>query len=603
MQINKIDITNFQGLHHAALVVSDPLLLVSGGNGAGKSSLMDAIAMALEGKPRRVSLKKDLGQLITDGNKKGSVTVATSEGEFAIALPAGKGVQIVDQPFLPFVLDASRFAALDSKARRKVLFDLTGASAQPKVVAQRLTERGAVPDLIEKIKPLLLAGFPAAADQAKVFASEARGAWQQLTGENYGSEKAESWEPVVPDATASNEDVAEAEALLNQLNQDLAEASETLNACKAKASQAQNAAARITELSEQAELVERRAAKVKRDTEELQEWIDKRDAAKAASEGVKKGLIHEMAGAMQAFEDLAQTSDGYSTDGKVQPWAKCPVTTGIVQVLERYRAEHGPIGGDANAELAARLLEFQGYVDKLTTVLENSRRDLSQSENAVATIAELQKLTADTPTAEAIDNAQEQIEELRKQRDTANARAEALKDLLQVQRQHKTLTDQAAELHSKVQAWSLIADALSPAGIPSEILAAAIAPFNDTLRELANIAGWKEARINGDIDITYGERMYGLLSESEKWRADALFATAIAKLSGLRLVMLDRFDVLEPKARPQALKLLMTCISDGGIDQAVMAGTMKEPMAKLPAGIQQVWIENGITNQPAAAAA
>ena len=117
MQINKIDITNFQGLHHAALVVSEPLLLVSGGNGAGKSSLMDAIAMALEGKPRRVSLKKELGQLITDGNKKGSVTVATNEGEFAIALPAGKGVQMVDQPFLPFVLDASRFAALDSKAR------------------------------------------------------------------------------------------------------------------------------------------------------------------------------------------------------------------------------------------------------------------------------------------------------------------------------------------------------------------------------------------------------------------------------------------------------------------------------------------------------
>ena len=119
----------------------------------------------------------------------------------------------------------------------------------------------------------------------------------------------------------------------------------------------------------------------------------------------------------------------------------------------------------------------------------------------------------------------------------------------------------AAELHTKVLWWSEIADALSPTGIPAEILQSALSPVNELLTELSKMAGWKEARITGDIEITYGERLYGLLSESEKWRTDTLLSIAVASLSGLKFVTLDRFDVLEPAARPQALKLLLQCAS------------------------------------------
>lgn len=42
MRITKLEITNFQGLRHAALDVSAPVLLVAGHNGAGMS-LRDAL--------------------------------------------------------------------------------------------------------------------------------------------------------------------------------------------------------------------------------------------------------------------------------------------------------------------------------------------------------------------------------------------------------------------------------------------------------------------------------------------------------------------------------------------------------------------------------
>lgn len=75
MRITKLEITNFQGLRHAALDVSAPVLLVAGHNGAGKSSLLDGVAMAFNGQPRRVSLKKEIDKLITEGAKKGEARV------------------------------------------------------------------------------------------------------------------------------------------------------------------------------------------------------------------------------------------------------------------------------------------------------------------------------------------------------------------------------------------------------------------------------------------------------------------------------------------------------------------------------------------------
>ncbi|MFG9242113.1 AAA family ATPase, partial [Pseudomonas aeruginosa] len=211
MRITKLEITNFQGLRHAALDVSAPVLLVAGHNGAGKSSLLDAIAMAFNGQPRRVSLKKEMDKLVTEGAKKGEARVEwlDESGEVqgcGVALPSGKGSPLADSPFLPYVLDASLFAGLKADDRRKLLLSLTGASASPAEVAKRLKAKGIDLALFEKVKPLLRSGFSAMVGQAKDYASEARGAWKAVTGENYGSEKANGWEPEAPPVIVSEEE-------------------------------------------------------------------------------------------------------------------------------------------------------------------------------------------------------------------------------------------------------------------------------------------------------------------------------------------------------------------------------------------------------------
>lgn len=613
MRITNIEVTNFQGLRHAALAVSEPVLLVSGFNGAGKSSLLDAISMALTGQPRRVSLKKDMAKLVTEGAKKGEAVVswtgATGEQESAaVALPSGKGAPLVDLPCLPFVLDASKFAALDEKERRRVLFGLTGASASPNEIAKRLADKGAEACLIERIKPMLRTGFDAAVVQAKEYASEARGAWKAITGEAYGSEKAEVWEPeTVTAIEVKPEDLEAVSRELSVVELDLSEAQQTIGGHKAAMAAADQRQQRIAELRETAALLQRRQHKLGNDSADLKHWQGQLAAAEAAAAGGKQGLVHDMARNLADWQALALRTAGVreADSDLTTPWAVLEEMDRAKLLLERYTAEHGTLAetGAADAQLAKRVSEFQGYVDNLSRTVANDERDLKASQDAAAQLQALEVETAGIPTAEAMANAEQAIHDLRQQRDRLMAKQQALQDAHRAQADRGKIITEAAGHHTAVKSWTLIADALAPTGIPAEILAGALAPVNTMLADLSAAAGWQPVQIGSDIGVEFGGRAYGLLSESERWRCDALLAIAIASLSGLRFVVLDRYDVLDLPSRGQIIRLLMARTQDGTLDSAIIAGTMKAPMASTPPGLQAVWVEGGVIGNAMEAAA
>ncbi|HEP9015990.1 AAA family ATPase [Pseudomonas aeruginosa] len=569
MRITKLEITNFQGLRHAALDVSAPVLLVAGHNGAGKSSLLDAIAMAFNGQPRRVSLKKEMDKLVTEGAKKGEARVEWLDAAYevqvcGVALPTGKGSPLADSPFLPFVLDASRFAALDAKDRRRVLFDLTGASASPAEVGKRVEAKGLDLALFEKVKPLLRSGFPAAVEQAKSYASEARGAWKAITGENYGSEKAVDWAPELVATVVTDDQVAEAGKNLQLLEDDLAEAQQALGASKQARQAADGRAQRIAKLRELVDLEPRRRNKLTTDEQNQDEWSEKVMAAELASAG---SVPH-------------------------QPLT-CPHCQGAVDLQAGTLVVHQPPEQIADAEAARRLPEYREYLASAQRAVANSQRDLDECLAAAEQIKALEAESADAPSAEAIANGEQAINELRQTRDASRAKLVALQEALEAAAQREASIAKAQAAHQDVVAWTGMADALSPTGIPAEILADAIGPVNDTLQRLSGTAGWSPVQISADIDVTFGGRLYGLLSESERWRCDTTIALAIATISGLRLVLLDRLDVLDLPSRNQAIALMRAMTSDREIDSVVVAGTLKEPMAKTPAWLQAVWIESG----------
>ena len=586
MRITELNISNFQGLRNAALVVSAPVLLVAGLNGAGKSSLLDAISMAYTSKPRRVDLKKDVGQLITEGEKKGEAHVtwldnAGDEQTAWVMLPKGTTAPLLDLPYLPFVLDASKFASLTGKERRAALFDLTGAKASPNEFAIRLEAKGAAPALVEKIKPVLKSGPQAAADQAKEYASEARGAWKHLTGEAYGSDKANGWEP--EQVQVSGVDQAQIDAVAAQvkaIDQDIAEAQQTLGGHKASIAAAGQREQRIQQLQETADQLERRRTKLETDKAHRDDMDAKLAQAREAAEG---GQAHDP--------------------------IECPHCKGH---LELHRGAPGERIGVrayvapakvADPEAARRVTEYGGYLDSANRAVQNSERDVRAAEDAATQVQALQAEAAAVPNPGAIAQGEQVINELRQERDKLDAKRQALQEALDASTGRADLILEAGRQHELVQAWSLIAEALGPNGIPAEILAAAIGPMNTLLASHSAATGWAKVQISETIDVTFGGRLYGLLSESEKWRCDALLTAAIAQLSGIGLMVLDRLDVLDIPSRTQALKWLVKLTKAGDLQSVIVAGTLKQLMEKTPPGLQQVWIEGGTIAQPQAQAA
>ena len=198
MKIESIHIKNFIGARNFSLDDLPPVLLITGSNGSGKSSTIEAIRFALTGQVPRVSLKRDQSSLISAGQKSGKVSVTMDGDEYARDVKTGAGTGDAGGALI-YTLDAAKMASLEPKERRAALFGLTGASFSAQKVTEELVARGHAQADVDRIAPLLRSGFDAAAAEAKRLAAEARGGWKAITGEAYGSQKAETWTaPQVP---------------------------------------------------------------------------------------------------------------------------------------------------------------------------------------------------------------------------------------------------------------------------------------------------------------------------------------------------------------------------------------------------------------------
>jgi len=566
MKLTHITAQNYLGARAVELPVTTPIVLLAGKNGAGKSSLQEAIRHAMGGDAARVALKKDFKALMSDGASSSYATVATSEGEFSIVLPSGKGMHF-DHGALPFVLDPARFARLDANERRGFLFGLFNLSPDGPAVVDALKARGCAAAKIEQVRPLLRAGFDAAAKEAQAKARDAKAAWRAVTAEAWGSEKAGKWAAPAPTETYGKDMIAAAEAAVAETDAAIAEANQQIGEARAKARQHAEARRQIEELKAKAARLQAARIKLNLDQAQLDEWTAK--LATLPEPGSSKPAPHLYG---------------------------CPCCGVALQIVGGELVKYElPEAGPLDPDIETKRKQWSDAVALYTRSVANDQRDIADAERAAQEIKDLAQRLGNAPPAT------ERLEQvLAGHQADRKARAATLAQMFEANRQAQAAsenTKKAAAHHADTLAWLAIADALAPDGIPAEMLDDAIDPINASLRGHAMAAEWAETLIGSDMDILAAGRPYALLSESEKWRVDALIGAAIAEMSGLRLLVLDRFDVLDSKGREDLMFWLDGAVADGQIDTALVFGTMKALPAGLPETITPVWIEGGIVGE------
>ncbi len=614
MKLTGIKIDNLRGARSVAMTLTKPVTLVCGRNEAGKTSIAEAVVLALSCALPRSLLKKQAAELVSTGAKLASVSVAanaggTMETEFSATIRASGAMKCdgwAAGPALPYVLDAQRMAGLQVDERRAFLFGLMGAPYNTEAVKAMILRRAgsspaacaAVAAAVAAMKP---GGFPAGERAAVEKAAQYRAEWRAITGEAYGAQKAEDWRPAHVDEP-KEEHVDAARRGLATLVAAQETEREALGQARQVLQRVTTIRSDIESLTVASQRLSRAKTKLGADTASLAEWVERvRDLEARAGSAPKVGLVHDLARACALLVGIAGDSAGvagYHMNGSVAEWGEFAGMDEARGALATYEQTHGKIGAAGDPVALAALPAARSSLQMMQRSIEASTRDhdgaveagrrLAHAEAELAKVGEVPSITAASERAAAADRAVE-------------AQRKTLDGLLSAQgaaRSAEATERKAREAHGLVTLWVSIAEALAPSGIPAELLASALDPLNRALAAGAEFAQWDRVEVLADMTIRSAlmGTPYALMSESQQWRADAMIAACVAELSGVKLLILDRFDVLDVESRGDCLYWLDELVRAGRIDSVLLLGTLKaKPAAEaLPENVEAFWIEGGV---------
>lgn len=548
MRISEIKVHNLTRVR-ARLVripATAAVVLIAGPNGSGKSTLLEAIRFAMTGTelPRGLAYKKDLARAITRGETKGSVSVSVVNGdhtsEYKISLTTGNyaGSSAPPMGSAALTLMPQNFMRLSPSERRKALFQRAGIDVSTKGAVNDLLSAGFEEQDIEGVRKFLAAGFEKAASVATDLVSEARGAWQSITGETFGTIKAQDWRAEAPQVeTPPSQLETELNDLLKQ-QQIAADAMRTLD--------------HTVSLSRERPRHEEIAGKHEALTAEL-DGIDARIADKQIALGAATG----------------------SDDAPPAGWTcECPKCGELLRSPQAGKLvlagmEAPPPSGPTAAQLRKELASLQTERKRVSNALEH----------AVGSKHMLQQMPAmptDTELAEA-----------RSELNQVNADVSLVRSKLHQAQRDTELAANAEDRTQRAQAefkkwntYTAMAKAIEK--LPANYLSKAIAQVNEAMAVVAT-AYTDSVSISEDMELHYGQTPYEMASESEQWRMDLALGIALAHIDS-GVVLMDRFDVLEPAARGPVLQVL----AEVGV-QVVIAATLKAKPT-MPAGYHVEWL-------------
>ena len=191
----EISIRNMRGIAEVDLEVGS-ISLVAGDNGAGKTSIAYAVAAAMTRSPAPIPgmQKQQVGALLRAGQARGYCEVSEGAGrKVRVSWPGGSIAEEGDAPAASgMACGLESVVGLKPKDAAALLVELLDLHPTHDQLAASLADVD--PALIEAIWTVVAAeGWDAAQKRAQERGAKAKGAWEHVTGEHYGSLKAATW--------------------------------------------------------------------------------------------------------------------------------------------------------------------------------------------------------------------------------------------------------------------------------------------------------------------------------------------------------------------------------------------------------------------------
>lgn len=569
MKISSLKAQNIFGIRNVDVRLTE-FTFFAGPNGSGKSSLENAIRLAYTGELSRVSLKKEIGQMVHEGEKQALIQI---EGDPRDGTPVtitasgqSKGIpNPEDAPWWAHALtDAHYLARLEPTALRRCLFNMAGAT-KAEEVKRRLAEGGVADWALKSVGEIGFTRFEAVAADAEAQAKTARGAWKGVTGETYGEVKAETWTAPLPDLpeTPPPDLQASFQQQADDLRTQIADKKAAAGRRERLESALRSARAASDGLADIRTAADAASADLGALRNEVRD-LEAKAAGKAMPDPLATHPCPECGSVLHVMPGMEfMGKDAYDEANKSRPDPKAKMALpGKQKELK-----------NAEAKYAAAL-----------TTIERAEKDAAKVADLEAELKEL----VDGGDVQKLSNSLNEV--LNAQQGNQNLLA-AYSEAARARRDAEQKTKAAAVAHDEVKQWSLVKTLMSPDGIPAQFLDDVLGKFNDRLRETANRTRWGQVQVHKDMRITYDGRAYGLCSESEQWRADVALTEAVSYLTAEMFLMVDRYDVLHAALRGGFLDWCDSLVREG--TQVLIFGTLGAKPQPQP-GITFFWLDRGI---------
>lgn len=629
----RLRLENWQLYEELDLITEKPITILTGANASGKTALRDAVEFNLVGTGllRGIKTKRDLALLsIRDEAKRTGValTIPGTEIEFIRTMDRGadqslvigtrdfkvsKGDPIIQQRLgltaerIRAALEADHALGGDDKARRTLLVAAAGAEATHEAVVIALQKTGLSNEEVDQLATLAIEdGFPDAqknaegkrADQTRVI----RASGPEAPNPAYTP----AWTQTVVDLSEITL------ATLRKREADLqtrvgeAEHADGVDAGRLEAARDAAKATHAQLMDEGNALLDLIESNPK-----LEVLIEKATEARTnagAKERLRAGhgeRARDLGAQARILEDVELEKPDPCPAIPGSP--KCPMTKPKLEAhREKMQSRKASICDDlAGAEDAQRLAKIA------SDAAEREAREAEETRAAAQTRADrMEDLKAELDAAEtaivgaeaALTKAAEAPEEEENSSPSFyRTRLEHCRTIIEAKQSFDRQTEQAAAgattraTAEKIRTgWDNAAKELAPDGIPTRLFAdrmPRLQLFADEL-ELARIRITPDAAFEAEVEGRWRSRAQ--LSESWQLRLSIVASHVLARAAGFPILIVDRFDHLDPAGRSSALQGLRRVAPHypGGVLVLATLGKA-EPTPTGLEDVETIWLHDG----------